>query len=114
MPPGDLGVGGVAPLDLGKTGNRIAEVGKIERAGGVVVREVPDGLAFGRRLDDRECGVRELADVGPGPDGSRGVGRGYGHNGKKEGTQSHAHPASSPVVTPHRTGPTIDGPAPLW
>ena len=113
MPPGDLGVGGIAPLDLGKAGNRAAEVWQVKGTGGVVVGEVTDRLASGRRLDYGERGIRELADVRPAPRGRGCVGRGYDQNGQNQETEPLAHLISLHLRAPHGIGCRIDGLAPL-
>ena len=63
----DRGVGGVAPLDLGESSERVAEMREVESACYVVVGKPPKTLAFGRRLDHSERGIRELPDVGATP-----------------------------------------------
>ena len=63
MTPGGLSVGGIAPLDLIESRERIAQVRDVEAAVHVVMGEMPQRLSVGHRLDRREGGIRKLPDV---------------------------------------------------
>ena len=63
----DLGVGGVAPLDLVEPSQCVAEMGEVESPCDVVVGKPPKTLAFGCLLYHSERGIRELPDVGVSP-----------------------------------------------
>jgi len=54
VPPGGFGVGGVAPLHLGKAGEGVAEMGQVERPAGGVMGEPADAVAVRPLLDRRE------------------------------------------------------------
>jgi len=72
VPPCHLGVGGVPPLRLAESNQRIAQVGDIEGPARVVVGEMADSPSLGSRLDDRKSQIREPPDVLPAP--LRGLG----------------------------------------
>ena len=113
MARGDLGVGGIVPLDLGKAGNCVAEVRQIEGARDVVVRKAADRLALRRPLDYGECGIRELTDVRLAPRGRRRVGSGDDQERQHRKKELYAHLVTPGVHAPHDIGRTIDGLAPL-
>jgi hypothetical protein len=118
MPPGDLGVGGVAPFDLGKASHRVAQMRKIEGTRGVVMGEAASLLAPRRLLDYRERRIRELADIGSAPRRSRRAERGDRQDDQCHGNYPRAHLISpharnvGHVCRTHLCG-TIDGLAPL-
>lgn len=113
VPPGDLGVGGIVPFDLGKASHRVAEVRQVEGACGVVVRKAADLLACRRPLDYRECGIRKLADVRSAPRRRRGVGLSYNQKGEEQGNKASAHLIAPEALAPRHVGCPIDGLAPL-
>lgn len=113
VPAGDLGVGGVAPLDLGKAGHRVAEMRQVNGARGVVVREAAVRRAVWQPLDYRESGIRELANVRSAPGRGRRVGDSDHQNGQHQRDKPHAHLMAPRVHVRHDISPTIDDPAPL-
>jgi len=113
VPPGDLGVGGIAPFDLRKASQRVAEMRQIEGTRGVVVREAASLLARRRLLDYRERRIRELADIGSAPRRGCGRRRSYGQKGQHHGEKPHAHLISPHIHNPHHVGLAIDGLASL-
>ena len=78
MASGYPSVGGVTPLDLIESGQRIAQVRDIQVPICVVMGEVPQRLPFRRGFDHCEGRIRKLFDVLATP--LRGIGRRSSHD----------------------------------
>ena len=75
---GGFGVSRVAPFDLIRPGQRIAQVREIQVPLCVVMGEVPQRLPFRRGFDHCEGRIRKLIDVLPTP--LCGIGRRSSHD----------------------------------
>jgi len=67
VPPGRVGVGGITPLDLGKSGERVAQMRQVEGSCGVVMGEATQALAFGCAFDHRKGEIRERSYIRSAP-----------------------------------------------
>ncbi len=113
VPPGNIGIGGVAPLYLGQAGNCVAKVRHVKRACGIVMGEAANELTVGKPLDYGKRGIRELADVRPAPGCRRRVSYGDHQKSQPRKNQPYAHTMTPRVRALRHVGRTIDGPAPL-
>ncbi len=113
VPPGNFGIGGVAPLDLGQAGDCVAKVRHVKRACGIVMGEAADRLTVGKSLDYGKRRIRELADVRPAPGGRRRVSRGDHQKSQPRKNKPYVHTMTPRVRAPRHAGRTIDGPAAL-
>lgn len=67
VPASHVGIRRIQPFDLAEPGARCVEMGQVNRAGLVVVREVAELPPVGTGLNDREGRVGKVRDSGAAP-----------------------------------------------